>query len=115
MASDSLSSALEAFVASNIETIAELEALILLRGNPQKAWRAADLAQRVYVSATDAELMLQRLEQRGFLGSDDGATFCYNSKSSKAPMVDQVVLAYRHSLIALTQLVHAKERNLAPR
>lgn len=115
MDSDSLSSALEAFVTSNIETIAELETLILLRGNPQKAWRAADLAQRVYVSVTDAELMLQRLEQRGFLGSDDGASFRYNSNSSKAPMVDQVALAYRKSLIALTHLVHSKEGNLAPR
>lgn len=113
MGTDFLSSALQDFVASNIESIAELEALMLLCNSPQKTWSAAALAKRVYVSDAEALAMLRRLEQRGFLLAEDTASFRYLASGPRAPMVDQIVRAYRHSLIPLTNLIHSRANNVS--
>ena len=52
------------FLAERIDTVPQLEALLLLWENPQRLWSEEDLAARVYVSRQVAATILQALQRQ---------------------------------------------------
>jgi hypothetical protein len=58
MGEDYIPSAVQEFLLSRIDSIAQLEALLLLYGEPGRAWDCADIARRLYISeATCADVL----------------------------------------------------------
>jgi hypothetical protein len=95
-------------ITETIDTVAELEALLLLRSVPGRRWTADAVGARLYVDPNVAAQALAALARRGFLGEDaDG--FVYEPASTTlADGVTDLAHAYSKSLIAVTQLIHAK-------
>lgn len=95
-------------IADSIDSIPELEAVLLLRECRPRTWTAAQAGERLYVSKTVAAHVLGVLEQRGFF-SRDGESFRYAPASPELEAtVDALAATYSHHLVAVTQLVHAK-------
>ncbi len=102
-----------AFLLQSIDSIAHLEALLLLRANPTFVWTAEMLAQRLYIAAPDAVMILQRLAATQFvtLAPDAPEQYRYQPTSADlAQMVDQVASLYSKYLIPITKIIHAKPR-----
>ena len=57
----------EQFLQQHIESLAQLEALILLRKDPSRPWDAAELAKALYTSTEICTALLADLDRRGFL------------------------------------------------
>jgi hypothetical protein len=91
-----------------IDSVAELEALLLLRDSPGTRWTPEAASARLYVSPTVAAHTLAALTRRGLL---DETTAGYSYRPS-SPRLDEVVTAlaaaYATQLIAVTHLIHAK-------
>ena len=66
-ASDLFPAELRGFIAQHVESLAQLEALLLLRGEPSQEWDVAELARRLYISDAMCQGILAELERRGFL------------------------------------------------
>jgi hypothetical protein len=108
MAGDDIPDAVRRLIAERIDSIPELEAVLLLREYRMREWTAADAGVRLYVSKTVAAYILSVLEERGFLACD-GQNYRYAPASSELEgTVDELVHAYTQHLVAVTQLVHAK-------
>lgn len=96
------------FLLAHIDSIAQLEALILLRTSSERSWDARALAGRLYVSekeAADALITLQACE----LVAKDGASFRYHPRDDQyQELVNKVAVTYARSLVPVTRLIHEK-------
>jgi hypothetical protein len=102
-----------AFLLQHLDSVAQLEALLLLRADPAWVWSAEAIAKRLYIPAEEAAAVLQRLAADGFLTEppDPPGSYRYHPASSAlAQMVDQVAALYAKYLIPVTHLIHSKPR-----
>jgi hypothetical protein len=113
MSDDLLPDDVKAFLLRHIDSIAHLEALLLLQANAELAWSAETLAKRIYTPVQDTAEILARLCADGFLAAQGSAPLLYQyhcSSREQANMVDQVAVLYARYLIPVTQLIHTKPR-----
>jgi len=111
MPDDLIPEAIKQFLIENIDSIAELEGLLLLRSNPNELWSSNALAQRLYATQEQIENVLARLDTLGFLATrgDNPTTYFYKPRSTGlAQVMDQIAEVYAKYLIAVTNLIHAK-------
>lgn len=96
------------FILNFVDSIAHIEALMLLRRDPEISWNAASLAARLYISVDDAKRVLEELGARGLLMVNN-EVYRYGCASPELKaMVDRLARIYAAQLIAVTNLVHAK-------
>ena len=49
MADDLIPDDVKEFILENIDSVAQLEGLLLLRGNPEASWSVEEIARRLYI------------------------------------------------------------------
>ena len=101
------------FLLQHIDSVAQLEALLLLRADPTCTWNAEAIAKRLYVSVQEAAVVLQQLAADSFLTTspDLPDSYRYHPASSElAQTVDQVAALYAKYLIPVTHVIHSKPR-----
>jgi hypothetical protein len=95
-------------IAERIESIPELEAVLLLKDHPERDWDADEAGARLYVSRLMAAHLLAALAGRGLLRRT-GETYRYlPATDSLRADVDDLAQCYSRHLVAVTQLVHAR-------
>jgi hypothetical protein len=99
---------LREFILQYIDSISQLEALLILRNDPSVAWRAQDLSKRIYVSPQRTTELLGRLLADGFAATDDGAYRFSCRSEDLRDKVERVAALYAANLIPVTNLIHAK-------
>lgn len=107
MAADEIPEAARRLIAERIDSIPELEAVLLLREYRTREWTAAEAGARLYVSRTVAAHILSVLEARGFF-SCTGQAYRYAPSADVESAVDALATAYSNHLVSVTHLVHAK-------
>lgn len=91
-----------------IDSVAELEALLLLRETADQWWTVDATSGRLYVSRAIAADALGALARRGFL-EETPEGYRYDPASTKlAEDVSVLAEAYSASLIEVTHLIHSK-------
>ncbi|HYE74569.1 MAG TPA: hypothetical protein VEF04_14615 [Blastocatellia bacterium] len=101
------------FILENIDSIGQLEALLLLRSSPGEDWNAQGVAKRLYVSEQDATLILTRLNTSGLIAVKSGKPPLYRYQPSSDDLrsiVDRLAETYSKHLVPVTNLVHSKPR-----
>lgn len=101
------------FILTSIDSIAQLEALLLLRDHPRQKWACKTIAERIYISEPQAAALLAKLMARGFIVAEgtDPTDFYYQPKSEDlARSIDQLAAVYSKYLVPVTNLVHQKSR-----
>ena len=95
-------------ILQSIDSVAELEALLLLRETAPKYWNSEAVSARLYVSQKVAEYSLNALVKRRMLVlTKDG--YVYRAATSNLEKdVTALAQAYSTNLIAVTHLIHAK-------
>ena len=96
------------FLLKKIDSVAELEALLLLRKFAGENWTATELAKRLYVGESAAAELLVRLAVSGLCVAGDGFYRYQPSTEEQRQTVDRLAEAYARSLIPVTNLIHAK-------
>lgn len=107
----------KAFIFQYIDSVATLEALLLMRNHPQQDWDAGQLAQRLYISSVQTTKILTLLTQAGLIGpaSSHNRRYIYQPKPELRNRVDQLAEVYARCLIPVTHLIHqrgSQNRNL---
>lgn len=101
------------FILENIDSIAQLEALLLLRSSPSEEWSAQVVAKRLYVSEQETSLLLSRLNASGLIAINSGKPSLYRyhpASDDLALIVDRLAETYSKHLVPVTNLVHSKPR-----
>jgi hypothetical protein len=113
MADEPLSDDVRDFIIRYIDSVAQVEALLLLRGNAHEGWDVAKTAKRLYASEQGIAEALKRLHDDGLLGFEGGL---YRYGGSASPelqtQVDRLAQVYSRNLVAVTNMIHAKPRRI---
>ncbi|MDQ6788232.1 MAG: hypothetical protein M3033_15615 [Acidobacteriota bacterium] len=99
------------FIVEKIDSVAELEGLLLLSRHSETVWNIEALAQRLYASHRQTEDVLAHLYSMGFLESGESEPLSYRYKPASpklAEMVDRVAEIYSKYLVPVTNLIHTK-------
>ena len=112
MADEIVPSDIRVFILAHIDSIVQLEALLLLRANPNELWDGAKTAQRLYVSERECHEALARLCAEGLLSRIEGSYSYAGIAAERAKMVDRLAEAYARHLIPITNIIHHKPRRI---
>lgn len=99
------------FILRNISCVAQMEALLLLRADPQLTWDDAAIVRRLYIDRKEAETLLSEMKQRGFLAAN-GSSYRYAPQTPElSDMLERVADFYKRYLLPVTHLIHSRSKS----
>ncbi|MGH7926178.1 MAG: hypothetical protein ACREQV_00080 [Candidatus Binatia bacterium] len=101
----------EQFILERIDSVAQLEALLLLRDTPNEAWNAKKLAKRLYITEEQTSVVLSGLLDQLLLtaSEDEPPRYRYEPQSAELrQLVDRLAESYARHLVPVTNLIHSK-------
>lgn len=108
---EGISPEVRAFIAGQIESVVQLEMLLLLHTDPLRAWSADELAKELRIEPAWAGAQLLLLAQRGLLSVADsnGASYRYGPNTPElAQAVDGLAKAYTDRRVTVISLIYSK-------
>jgi hypothetical protein len=100
------------FIIRHIDSVSQLEALLILHAHPTENWEVGRIASRVYTSDRDVGALLERFAAEGFL-THEGNLYRYGVID---PAIDRTInelaRCYASHLIPVTNMIHAKPRSM---
>jgi hypothetical protein len=110
MPQSGLSAEVSAFLEAYIDSVPQMEALLLLYEERGNSWSAAQIATRIYTDTAQVTSLLRHLQQQRLIEPVPGedSRFRYDASWDTNGMMEQVATAYRTQLIAVTRLIHGK-------
>lgn len=98
------------FIEQYIDTVPQMEALLLISESKPRLWTATTLAERLYVTESLAKRILLDLQRRNLIvgcGEDD-AMASYVAGEDATHLISSVVESYRRNLVLVARLIHSK-------
>ena len=111
MTNQPISAEVHEFLLNHIESIAQLEALMLLRSSEGK-WDTGGVAARLYVSENEAAIVLAMLVESKLVKFDHGLFTYHPHHRRQRDIVDQVAETYSRSLVPVTKIIHEKSSGI---
>lgn len=98
------------FLEDSIDSVPQLEALLLMFDEPRKRWSVPDISARTYISHAEADKLLVRLARRNLIHSDDdGAHFAIQAgEATTRALLEDVARTYRANLTQVATFIHEK-------
>jgi hypothetical protein len=112
MADDPIPADLRDFILRFIDSVAHLEALLLLRAHPETAWEPPAVAVRLYTSAEQAGEVLAQLCDERLLVCENGLYRYGGQPPEHIAMIDRLADSYAKQLIPITNMIHSKPRRI---
>jgi hypothetical protein len=100
------------FILKQIDSVAQIEALLLIRSNSAERWTASQIAARLYIDEVDAADALERLCAAGLLVFIEGAYGFDGLSAENALLIGKLAAIYTRQLIPVTNLIHSKPRRI---
>jgi hypothetical protein len=98
------------FVLTSIPSVPYLEALLLMRADPDQPWTRDTLARRLYVRDKVAEGLLAELCRSGMAAptGPDADAYCYRPREDVLrERIDRLADLYASHLVDITHLIHS--------
>jgi hypothetical protein len=97
------------FVAEQIDTVPQLECLLLLYQHRSRIWIAEEVAARIYISPQVAREILETLHRRGFIAAEgDPPCYRFDPGGAADELIEQVAGEYQRHLVPLATFIHSK-------
>ncbi|HEU5132388.1 MAG TPA: hypothetical protein VFT26_09805 [Pyrinomonadaceae bacterium] len=98
------------FLEENIDTVPQLETLLMMNEKPDRNWSIADVASRNYITEQRATDTLQALLRRRLVVAENSPQcFRFNPASEDIrTLVAELAICYQRMLSAITEFIHSK-------
>jgi AraC-like DNA-binding protein len=104
-----LSDEVHRFLSLYIDSVEELEVLLLMRRSPERSWTAEEMARELYSHSTSITRRFQRLLGSGLLRETDPGALQYAPRAVELDRtVARVAEAYRERRVAVVSLIASK-------
>ena len=100
------------FILTSVPSIPFLEAMLLMRAEPQAGWDAAAIARRLYIPAARGEELIAQLADAG-LAERTGPEVRWRPDPALAAVVDKLAGLYAEDLVGVTELIHSRQERRA--
>jgi hypothetical protein len=96
------------FLAENIDSVPQLEALLLIGEYPDRTWSAEQVATRIYVRVDRAESILAALHRRRLVDRPESLPdgFRFTTAEDARQLIAEVSDSYRSNVVVLTRFIH---------
>jgi hypothetical protein len=101
-----LSADLRRFILTSVPSVPYLEAVLLLRAEPQHEWDAGQLARRLYVPERTAAELLAQLRDNGVAAGESAVR--YAPVPELGELLDRLAQAYATDLVTVSSLIHSR-------
>lgn len=108
MVEDFVSPDIRHFLLERIQSVAELEALLLLHQHRSESWSVTRVANRLYIAEPAAMEILTRLAAESLCAVEPPGFRFAPADSEEATLVGQLADAYARHLIPITRIIHGK-------
>lgn len=112
---------LRRFIVTNIPSVPYLEAILLLRSQPQRGWTARDMAGRLYVGEAQAAALLDASVNAGIAArvpdtetNTDSSIVYQPATPELAQMLDRLATHYASDVITVATLIHHRPPESTP-
>ena len=99
------------FILDEIDSVPQLEALLLIWNNRPKKWSSEDMAKALYDKADVTQGILRSLAQRGLIreapGEEPRYTAIADSPETEA-MLEAVDDIYKREIVRISTMIHSK-------
>lgn len=105
---------LKQFIATEIQSLEQLEILLLLSGNPHRWWTATSVYEVIKSSRASVEERLSELAQRGLLKAEGDRDRSYQFAPHSDHLwqaVSQLRDAYKERPVKVVQAIYSKPRD----
>jgi hypothetical protein len=112
--SDEFPAEIAQIIDQQIESLAQLEALLLLRKDPARYWTSEEIAKALYITPEMASLLLADMARRGLARteSQSAARFAYRPHDSETDrIVSELASLYQERRVAVISLIYSKPLN----
>jgi hypothetical protein len=98
------------FIADRIDTVPQLEALLMMSARSEVAWTVEEVSARTYVSLPAARLVLESLHGRGLVAVDaTGRGYRFQPHNAvDVALVAKVGDFYRSNVVLVATTIHEK-------
>ena len=108
MADELIPADVREFIIDHIDSIAQLEALLLLLVHKHERFTAVSVAAQLYIGENEARAILAGLCNAGLAGCTDDIYWFNSEAPGLRGLVERVAALYSSHLIPVTNLVHTK-------
>jgi hypothetical protein len=102
------------FIGQNIESVAQLEALVLLWQDRDRAWQADEIAKSLYIPPDMAGELLTNFARRGILQIAPPSEVHYVYQPADVEMdnlIGRLAALYRERRVAVISLIYSRPLN----
>jgi transcription initiation factor IIE alpha subunit len=99
------------FILNQIDSVPQMEALLLVWESRPKKWAESEIAERLYVSGDVVRNIMQELMRRRLVAADTQSArqYFYESKSEDLDgLIEAVAATYRQDLVRVSTFIHTK-------
>jgi hypothetical protein len=99
------------FILNQIDSVPQMEALLLVWESRPKKWAESEIAERLYVGTDAVRNIMQELVRRRMLAADaqSARQYFYESKSEDLDgLIEAVAATYRQDLVRVSTFIHTK-------
>jgi hypothetical protein len=109
MASAELSAVVQQFVLRHIDSIEQLEVLLLLRAQPGRAFTAVEVSRDLRTAPASADRRMASLAESGLLAAEGSGAYRYAPRTGELDAAaGELAEAYSVRRIAVTTLVYSR-------
>lgn len=98
------------FIAEQIDTVPQLECLLLLYQHDSRLWIDEEVAARIYIPSATARSILQTLGRRGLIATEgDPPRYRFDPNgSASGELMRQIASEYQRHLVPIATFIHSK-------
>lgn len=99
------------FIEEEIDSVPELEALLLLWQQRPNPWRIEDLAKRLYIGVDETYSILLDLKRKRLISAvpEQAGVYLYDSESRERDrLISGTEELYRRHIVRISTLIHSK-------
>jgi hypothetical protein len=99
---------LRRFILTSIPSVPYLEAVLLLRAEPERSWSPADAARRLYLPESRATELLAELVSAGVARDESPGCRYAPATEELAAILDRLAAHYAADLVGISDLIHSR-------
>ena len=97
------------FIAAEIESVGQLEVLLLLRGAPDKSWTPGEVARALVMQVGPATTWLEQMADGSFVAQPASGAYRYSPASAEVERtIDGLAESYAKYRVAVISLIFSK-------
>jgi hypothetical protein len=99
------------FIADHINSVAEVEVLLLLKGQPERQWSADEVSKALYTTPEMAATQLAELQGRGLLAAPEGTPPRYQYRPGSEELhrlVSRLEEIYQQRRVSVITQIYSK-------